>query len=99
MDGIYCICDQARENRFYLQNPLYQRIHTATLLFPQSKQLYRLAKSKCNPYLSSKLWNSVNDSIGKSKSHQNGISNNISLGAVNEFFCNVAISTDHKTAD
>ena len=49
--------------------------------------------------MSSCLWNSVNSIIGRSKPYQNGISSNISLESVNEFFCNIAVSVDHKTAD
>ena len=45
-----------------------------------------LKKSESDLYLSSKLWNSVNDIIGRSKSHQDSLSTNIYLDAVNEFF-------------
>ena len=45
------------------------------------------------------MWKSVNDIIGKTKSHQDSIGTNISLDAINNFFCNVTVSTDHQTAD
>ena len=38
-----------------------------------------MKKSKSNPYLCSKLWKSVNDIIGKSKSHQDSIGTKIFL--------------------
>ena len=41
----------------------------------------------------------MNNIIGRSKPYQNDISSNISLESVNEFFCNVAVSVDHRTAD
>ena len=58
-------------------------------------------QSKCNPHLSNQLWRSVNDIIGrsKSKSHDSGISANISPDSVNDFFSNVAVTDAHQPAD
>ena len=78
-----------------LKNKLKTSIHEAKLHY----LTVLLKKSKSNPHLSSCLWNSVNNIIGRSKPYQNGISSNISLESVNEFFCNVAVSVDHRTAD
>ena len=60
-----------------------------------------LKESRSNPYLFRNLWKSVNDIIGRPKSYQDGIGlgTKLSLDAVNEFFCNVAVSADHKTVD
>ena len=77
------------------KNKLKTAIHEAKLHY--LTVLWK--KSKSNPYLCSKLWKSVNDIIGKSKSHQDSISTNISLDTINDFFCNVAVSADHETAD
>lgn len=77
------------------KNKLKTAIHEAKLHY----LTVLLKKSKSNPYLRSKLWKSVNDIIGKSKSHQDSIITTISLDTINEFFCDVAVSADHETAD
>ena len=69
-------------------------IHEAKLHY-----LTVLLKKSNIPHLSSSLWNIVNNIIGRSKPYQNGIGSNVSLESVNEFFCNVAVSIDHRTAD
>ena len=78
-----------------LKNKLKTSIHEAKLHY----LTVLLKKSKSNPHLSSSLWNSVNNIIGRSKPYQNGIGSNVSLESVNEFFCDVAVSIDHRTAD
>ena len=77
------------------KNKLKTSIHEAKLHY----LTVLLKKSKSNPHLSSSLWNSVNNIIGRSKPYQNGIGSNVSLESVNEFFCDVAVSIDHRTAD
>ena len=80
-----------------LKNKLKTSIHEAKLHYLTAL----LKESKSNPYLSRNLWKNVNDIIGRPKSYQDGIGlgTKLSLDAVNEFFCNVAVSADHKTVD
>ena len=77
-----------------LKNKLKTSIHWTKLHY--LTDLFK--KSRSNPHQSRNLWSSVNDIIGKS-SYQDGSGTKLSLDAVNEFFCNVAVSADHKTVD
>ena len=71
-----------------LKNKSKPSIHEAKLSYVK----LLIQESKHNPNLSSQLWNSVNDIIGRSKSCDSVIS------AYN-FFCNVAITDDHQPTE
>ena len=58
-----------------------------------------MKQSKSDPRLSSQLWNSVNVIIGRQKTRDSGISSTVSPDSLTEFFCNVAVSEAHQTAE
>ena len=78
-----------------LKNSLKTLVRSAKLEYLQDV----LKQSRKFPHMASKLWEQVNEIIGRKKSHKLvSVGGQLSLDQINNFFRTVAISSNHQPA-
>ena len=79
-----------------LKNSLKTLVRSAKLEYLQDV----LRQSRKFLHMASKLWEQVNEVMGRRKSHKLvSVGGQLSLDQINNFFCTVAISSSHQPAD
>ena len=78
----------------FLKNKLKVSIREAKLSYLNSL----LQKSKSNPSTAGDLWSGLNMLIGRQRRKCDGIDSELSLDFMNNFFCDIAVTSNHQPA-